>query len=92
KDANLLFRELLGEVLAIEDPLLRAALAEQIFGEITRMQAERDKAAKGGLKAVEWKPLWGKPAIFAGVVLLIFLVLFRGGGRKPDEDNKAEAS
>jgi hypothetical protein len=33
---------------------------------------------KAELKAIEWKPLWGKPAIFAAAILLIFLLLFKG--------------
>ncbi|MEW6306729.1 MAG: MFS transporter [Verrucomicrobiota bacterium] len=43
---------------------------------------EADKAAlrKSELKAVEWKPLWGWPAAFAGVILVLFVMLFRNPG------------
>lgn len=30
-----------------------------------------------GLRAIDWKPLWMEPAMFAAGVLLIFLILFR---------------
>lgn len=45
---------------------------------------DEDKAAirKQELKAIEWKPLWGKPAFFAGAVMLIFIALFRDNRRK----------
>jgi nucleoside transporter len=46
-----------------------------------RTDASKDQQAslqKAELKAIEWKPLWGKPAIFAAAILLIFLVLFKG--------------
>jgi len=59
--------------------------SEVIFEDIRKMQGRRDKAAEGGLKAIEWKPLWGKPAIFAGAVMLIFIALFRSPARKADE-------
>lgn len=41
------------------------------------MNEEKAAARKAELKAIEWKQLWGKPALFAGVILLIFLALFR---------------
>jgi hypothetical protein len=29
------------------------------------------------LKAIEWQPLWGKPALFAALILVIFVLLFK---------------
>lgn len=46
-----------------------------------RTDASKDQQTslrKAELKAIEWKPLWGKPAIFAAAILLIFLLLFKG--------------
>lgn len=37
------------------------------------------------LKAIDWKQLWGKPAMFAGAVMLIFIALFRNPPAKPKE-------
>lgn len=38
---------------------------------------QRAALRKAELKAIDWKPLWAKPAIFAGAVMLLFLALFR---------------
>jgi len=37
------------------------------------------------LRALEWKPLWTKPAIFAGAVMILFIILFR-----EDKEGKTE--
>jgi len=49
--------------------------------EIKRLNAEKVPLRKSELRAIDWKPLWAKPALFAGAVLVLFLVLFRGGRR-----------
>ncbi len=41
------------------------------------LTAEKNKLRQQELSAIEWKPLWGKPAIFAGAVMLVFLATFR---------------
>ncbi len=51
----------------------RTALEEQI----KKLEAEKAALRKSELQAIEWKPLWGKPAIFAGAILLMFVALFR---------------
>lgn len=45
--------------------------------QVTQLEKEKAELRRTELKAIEWKPLWGKPAIFAGVILLIFLLLFK---------------
>jgi len=42
-----------------------------------QLDAEKTTLRKEELKAMEWTPLWGKPAIFAAAILVIFLLLFR---------------
>jgi hypothetical protein len=32
---------------------------------------------KAELKSIDWKPLWAKPAIFAAVILALFVLLFK---------------
>ena len=57
-----------------------------------RIQALTDQAAearRSELKAIEWKPLWGKPAGFALVVMVIFLALFKQTGPKKTEPTSA---
>jgi nucleoside transporter len=45
--------------------------------QIATLTAQKTEARKSELKAIEWKQLWGKPAIFAGIVMLIFVAVFR---------------
>jgi nucleoside transporter len=59
---------------------LRAGLDKQIKTiEASQTDLGDQKKARrtAELRAVEWKPLWAKPAIFAGIILLLFLLLFR---------------
>jgi nucleoside transporter len=51
----------------------KTALQDQV----TKLTADQGEARKSELKAIEWKPLWGKPAIFAAAVLVLFVALFR---------------
>ena len=73
----------LGEAAAKVDGAAKAAIEAQI----TTVNAEKAAARKAELKAIEWKPLWGKPAIFAAIILGLFLALFRDTNSK----NKASA-
>ncbi len=50
---------------------------------LTSIEAQKTQARREELSAIEWKPLWGKPAIFAAAVLLLFLVLFKQRPAKP---------
>ena len=50
--------------------------------QLKKLEAEKGALRKSELQAIEWKPLWGKPAIFAGVILAMFLVFFRPPERK----------
>src|SRR5215475_14458624 len=53
----------------------------------TEQQAALRKAE---LKSIEWKPLWGKPAIFAAAILALFVLLFKNKTAVAS-DKKAEA-
>jgi hypothetical protein len=64
----------------------RATLETQI----KQLEAEKTELARAGLKAVEWKPLWAKPAIFAAVILALFILLFKNKTAAP-ADKQAEA-
>jgi MFS family permease len=58
--------------------------------QIALLNEEKGAARISELKAVEWKQLWGKPAAFAGVVLVIFVVLFRNPPARKPESSDAE--
>jgi MFS family permease len=66
--------------LAGTPPEQRGALEAQIASRTT----EKDLARKEELQAIEWMPLWGKPALFAAGILLLFLLFFRPPSRGPD--------
>ncbi|MFZ4629816.1 MAG: MFS transporter, partial [Blastocatellia bacterium] len=71
--------EQLQKSLAGAPPERRAVLEEQIASRT----AEKDLSRKEELQAIEWMPLWGKPAIFAAGILLLFLLFFRPPSRGP---------
>ena len=39
---------------------------------------------KSELQAIDWRPLWGLPALFAGGVLLVFVLLFKQPAAKSE--------
>jgi Nucleoside H+ symporter len=60
----------------------KAALSSELTNEVNSIRGqmtEKQKTAfhKAELKLINWRSLWGMPAIFAAVVLLIFVTLFR---------------
>ncbi len=67
-----------GKIEVKHTPEASKAFAAQL-AELPESATDEEKAAvrKQELKAIEWKPLWGKPALFAGAVMLIFIALFR---------------
>jgi nucleoside transporter len=67
------------EIDALQPKLAAASAAEKplIQSQIEKLDAEKTVLRQSELKAIEWKPLWGKPAIFAAVILVLFVILFR---------------
>jgi len=46
--------------------------------QIERIRAETiPQLRKQQLQSIDWRPLWGAPAAFAGIVLLIFIAFFK---------------
>ncbi|MCC6233254.1 MAG: MFS transporter, partial [Verrucomicrobiales bacterium] len=58
-----------------------AAEKSALEAQVKSLDAEVVSLRKQELKAIEWKPLWMKPALFAGLVMLGFLVVFRNPAR-----------
>jgi hypothetical protein len=50
--------------------------------QIKKLETEKLALRKSELQAIEWKPLWGKPAIFAGAILVLFAAFFRPPAKK----------
>ena len=53
---------------------IAAATDQDIISQLT---VEKNDLRHSELAAIEWKELWAKPAIFAFVVLVIFVLFFR---------------
>ncbi|MEW4490984.1 MFS transporter [Thalassoglobus sp. JC818] len=53
--------------------------------EIATLQGEKAALRKQELQAIEWKPLWAKPAIFAAVIMVLFILLFHDKVRTEEE-------
>ena len=50
---------------------------EALQAQAVVLETRAAEARKSELRSLEWKPLWGKPALFAAIVLVVFLALFR---------------
>ncbi|MCA8996686.1 MAG: MFS transporter [Planctomycetaceae bacterium] len=44
--------------------------------QLDQLKAERKQLRHDELAAIEWKPLWGIPAAFAGVIMVLFVLMF----------------
>ncbi len=72
--------------MATATPAERAAMESQA----QQLEAEKNQMRQAELKAIEWKPLWAKPAIFAAAILILFVLLFKNKTAAASE-KKAEA-
>ena len=55
----------------------KAERLKNLEGNQTALSDEKKARRTAELRAVEWKPLWAKPAIFATVILILFIAIFR---------------
>ena len=78
------------QVMAKADEIEAAmdAGAEADSEKIKALEAEKSELRHSELAALEWKQIWMKPAIFALVVFVLFIVLFWDSGH--EEDRKAK--
>ena len=44
------------------------------------------------LRSLEWMPIWGKPAIFAAVIMVLFILLFRENGKTPNNQENEQSN
>ncbi|MDF1810799.1 MAG: MFS transporter [Verrucomicrobiales bacterium] len=59
---------------------------------LATLEEEKSEARHSQLASMEWKPLWMKPALFAGVILMLFVFLFRDKESAADEEAEAAAT
>ncbi len=81
---NTEIEQLKTQVAGLADP--SAPERSSLESGIARLEAEKNELRRSELKAIEWQPLWAKPAIFAAIILALFLVLFR---EKPEQKPRA---
>ncbi|WP_437201117.1 MFS transporter [Planctomicrobium sp. SH664] len=87
-------KELAAQVTAKADEL-KALTATPNYDEAAakKLTAEKDELRRAELRAIEWKPLWGKPAIFAAAVMIFFGLFFHDKvGKQVTEGEVAEAA
>lgn len=72
------------EITAVQRQIASADTAAKpaLETSLAKLTGEQAELRKSELKSIEWKPLWGKPAAFAGVVLVAFLLLFRDNAKR----------
>ena len=64
--------------------------SEEVKAQLETLNGEKTKLRQDELAAVEWKALWSKPAIFAAVVMILFVLLF-SDKRKQGNSEKNES-
>lgn len=69
---------------------LKAASAPE--NEIKPLEDQKADLTRTQLRSIEWKPIWAKPAIFAALIFVLFMALFRNHVFKSATDVKAEAA
>lgn len=77
-------KELNKQVAAKAAEIDKAKAASEPAERIAQLEAEKKSLRHDELAAIEWKPLWGKPAIFAAVIMLLFIALFHDKGKPAD--------
>jgi MFS family permease len=54
-----------------------------IDSQIKQLEVEKEGLRRDELKAIQWTPIWGIPAIFAAGVLILFVLFFKDKSRAP---------
>jgi len=84
----------IGDELKTVEAKLETATGDEkpaIEAEINRLNDEKAASRKEYLQNIHWRPLWGIPAAFAAVVMIVFAIAFRdtevqtAGESKPAE-------
>ena len=67
------------EVAALQQQLASASADEKtaLDEQIAQLKEEKSQKRMEYLRNIDWKPLWGIPAIFAGIIMLLFAFMFR---------------
>ena len=66
--------------------------SEEVKGQLATLNEEKGKLRQDELAALEWKALWSKPAIFAAVVMVIFVFLFSDKRKKENNQDNEQSN
>ena len=82
--------EMTDQIAQLEDELSSGSseVTQEQFN-IDDLVAKKAELRHKELAGIEWRELWGKPAIFAGIVLVVFVFLFRDETRTDDREVEA---
>lgn len=74
------------QITALEIRIADARETERsgFLAEVAQLEEDRTAARKAELKAIEWRLLWAKPAAFAALVLMAFVILFKDRAERND--------
>jgi len=50
--------------------------------QLRQLETEKEELRREELRALEWTPIWGIPAIFAAFVLILFVIVFKDRTRE----------
>ena len=79
--------ELNAEIATLSERSLASGVENvELSAEIDAKQEEAAEARLAELRAIEWRPLWGKPAAFAAIVMVMFVLVFRQSAPKKSEE------
>ena len=65
------------QVAAKADEIKAAKDSGATEDQIAQLNTEKTALRVQELQAIDWKPLWAKPAMFAAVILVLFVALFK---------------
>ncbi|HKX32271.1 MAG TPA: MFS transporter [Blastocatellia bacterium] len=80
------------ELEQLKNRLATAAEADRstLETQVRELEAEKTRLRQAELKSIEWEPLWLKPAIFAAVILVLFVLLFKNRAAPAASAKRAE--
>ena len=79
------------EINVVNEQIASDGESAELTAKLEALNAEKKEARHSQLSSMEWQPLWMKPALFAGVILLLFIVLFKDNGDRSESEEEPAA-
>ena len=91
KDLNAQVVAKSGEIKKLSESI-EGEPSEEAKGQLATLDEEKAKLRQDELAALEWKALWSKPAIFAAVVMVVFVFLFSDKRKKENNQDNEQSN